>query len=82
MSAFTSTGIIGVLYEHPSWFEPLFAELDRRGLPYERIRADRLSFDPERTSSPYSVVLNRMSPSSWLRGNDAALFATPNFRTG
>ena len=29
---------IGILYEHPLWFEPLFAELDRRGFPYERVR--------------------------------------------
>ena len=36
-----------------------------------------MSFDPEQTSSPYSVVLNRMSPSSWLRGTDAGLFRNP-----
>jgi hypothetical protein len=24
---------IGILYEHPLWLEPLFAELDRRGVP-------------------------------------------------
>ena len=28
--------MIGVLYEHPQWFLPLFGELDRRGLPYLR----------------------------------------------
>ena len=79
MSSVTSGGVIGVLYEHPLWFEPLFEELDRRGLRYERIDANRVSFDPEQTSSPYSVVLNRMSPSSWLRGTDAGLVATPKF---
>lgn len=79
MSSVTSRGVIGVLYEHPKWFEPLFAELDNRGLPYERIHANRLTYDPAVTSLPYSVVLNRMSPSSWLRGNEAGLFATPNF---
>src|SRR5919198_2245127 len=26
---------VGVLYEHPHWFAPLFDELDRRGVPYE-----------------------------------------------
>ena len=30
---------IGIYHEHPDWFRPLFAELDRRGTPYERIDA-------------------------------------------
>ena len=24
---------IAIYYEHPEWFRPLFAELDRRGIP-------------------------------------------------
>jgi len=55
---------IGILYEHPAWFRPLFAELDRRGVPYERIDAGRLLFDPSDLESRYSLVVNRMSPSS------------------
>jgi len=70
---------IGVLYEHPEWFEPLFAELDRRDLAYERIDANRLAYDPGADSVPYSLVINRMSPSSWLRGGEAALFATSDY---
>ncbi|MEA3503520.1 MAG: hypothetical protein U9R47_12135 [Actinomycetota bacterium] len=70
---------VGVLYEHPQWFEPLFEEMDRRGLSYERIDANRLTYDPAATSSPYSLVVNRMSPSSWLRGGETALFATPGY---
>ena len=31
---------IGIYYEHPEWFRPLFAELDRRGMPYVRARRD------------------------------------------
>ena len=69
---------IGVLYEHPEWFEPLFAEMDRRGLFYERIDAHRLAYDPAERSAPYSLVINRMSPSSWLRGGLAAIYATSN----
>src|ERR687883_90275 len=30
---------IAILHEHPDWFRPLFAELDRRGVPYERLDA-------------------------------------------
>jgi len=65
---------IGILYEHPIWFQPLFAELDRRGLPYERIEAHRHRFDPASRSAPYSLVVNRVSPSSFLRGNASAIF--------
>jgi hypothetical protein len=30
---------VGVLYEHPQWFAPLFAELERRAVPFEPIHA-------------------------------------------
>jgi len=70
---------VGILYEHPLWFEPLFAELDRRGVAYERIDAARLSFDPADTEQRYSVVVNRMSPSAWTRGNAHAIFATLHY---
>ena len=70
---------IGILYEHPEWFTPLFAELDRRGIPYERIHADRLRYDPAVTELDYSLVVNRMSPSSWLRESGTAIFSTLNF---
>src|SRR5687768_1280719 len=54
---------IGILYEHPEWFKPLFATLDRRGLPYEPIHAESHRYDPSATSSPYSLVVNRVSAS-------------------
>jgi NAD(P)H-dependent FMN reductase len=66
---------IGIYYEHPHWFEPLFAELDRRGLPYERVLAERHGFDPAEPDR-FSLVFNRMSPSAWLRGRgDAVLYS-------
>jgi hypothetical protein len=70
---------IGILYEHPEWFSPLFAELDRRGVPYERIHADRLRYDPAVTDLDYSLIVNRMSPSSWLRESGGAIFSTLDF---
>ena len=36
---------IGIYYEHPDWFRPLFAELDRRGTPYVRVDAARHAYD-------------------------------------
>jgi hypothetical protein len=65
---------IGILYEHPEWFRPLFAELSRRGVPYEPIHAARHGFDPAARDSGYSLVVNRMSPSAWTRGHASAIF--------
>ncbi len=67
---------IGILYEHPEWFAPLFAELDWRGVSYEPIHAERHRFDPAAHTAPYSLVVNRVSPSSYLRGHTNAIFHT------
>jgi SsuE family FMN reductase len=69
---------IGIYYEHPHWFEPLFAELDRRGVPYERLLAGEHQYDPA-SSDRWSLVFNRMSPSAWLRGGGDAVFYTQHF---
>lgn len=73
------TKSIGILYEHPEWFVPLFAELDRRGLPYERIAADAYTFDPSAPAAPYALVVNRVSPSSYLRDHASAIFQTQSY---
>ena len=70
----STTKPIGILYEHPEWFAPLFAELDRRGIPYARIPAHEHHFDPAERSAPYSLVVNRVSPSSYLRDHTNAIF--------
>jgi hypothetical protein len=67
---------IAVYHEHPDWFKPLFAELDRRGLPYVRIDPRAHSFDPSASSRDYSLFINRMSPSAYLRGGVQAIFYT------
>jgi hypothetical protein len=72
---------IGILYEHPQWFTPLFAELDRRGLPYEKLDATRLVFDPDDREPSHSLVVNRMSPSAWTRGHGQAIFHTLHYLT-
>jgi len=64
---------IGILYEHPEWFKPLFSELDRRGIAYEKLYADEHWFDPAVHESRYSLVVNRVSPSSYLRGHAASI---------
>jgi predicted ATP-grasp superfamily ATP-dependent carboligase len=65
-----------VYHEHPDWFRPLFAELDRRGLSYVRLDPRAHWFDPSEAKSPYSLVFNRMSPSAYLRGGLQGMFFT------
>lgn len=72
---------VGILYEHPQWFLPLFAELERRGIPFERIHAGSLVFDPAELEPRYSLVVNRMSPSAWTRGHKRALFSMLHYLT-
>lgn len=66
---------IGIYFEHPQWFEPLFAALDQRGIGYEKIDAATHSFDPD-TFPEYDLLFNRMSASAYLRGNRSAIFYT------
>ena len=72
---------IGIYFEHPEWFKPLFAELDRRGLPYEKIDAAHHLFNPAETESRYSLVVNRMSSSAYLRGHGQGIFHTAGYAT-
>ncbi len=70
---------LAVYYEHPEWFRPLFQELDRRGLPYVRLQADGHQHDPSSRAPAFALVLNRMSPSAYLRGHGSAVFYTLQF---
>ena len=72
----TSIKPIAIYHEHPDWFKPLFAELDRRGIPYVRLDAAAHAWDPAERESPYSLVVNRASPSAYLRGNAQSTFHT------
>ena len=65
---------LAVLYEHPKWFEPLFAALDRRGIAYQAIRLSDHSFDPFSTDVPAPVVLSRVAMSGFLREADHGIF--------
>ena len=74
--ASSTAGVLGIYYEHPDWYRPLFQELDRRGVPYDPIHADDHFYDPSDPAPPYSVVFNRMSPSAYLRGRGHLVFYT------
>ena len=64
---------LALFYEHPTWFEPLFAALDARVIDWVAIPAAGHVFDPE-APPPARVILNRMAMSSILRGPDHPIF--------
>ncbi len=70
---------LGILYEHPEWFKLLFGELERRGIPYERLYVNEHWFDPAEHHSKYSLVVNRVSPSSYLRGHAGSILYTRQY---
>ncbi|HEX7843734.1 MAG TPA: hypothetical protein VF469_39945 [Kofleriaceae bacterium] len=67
---------IGVYYEHPDWFRPLFSALDRRGYPFARIDAAAHAYDPSERTAPLALAFNRASPSSYTRGRRQVTFHT------
>ena len=72
----TLTKPIAVFHEHPDWFKPLFAELERREIPYVRLDAAAHRFDPSEREAPYSLVVNRASPSAYIRSHGQTTFYT------
>jgi glutathione synthase/RimK-type ligase-like ATP-grasp enzyme len=65
---------LGVLYEHPLWFQPLFAALERRGMPYVPIELGSHSFDPASRDVPARLILSRVAQSSFLREPEHPIF--------
>ncbi|MBI3404953.1 MAG: hypothetical protein HY046_05800 [Acidobacteria bacterium] len=74
----TTPNLIAIYHEHPSWFRPLFAELDRRGTPYVRLDARRYQYNVSNGDGGFSLFFNRMSPSAWTRGAGHSVFFTLN----
>lgn len=66
---------LAVLYEHPQWFVPLFAALDRRGVSHSSFGPDG-HWNPADTAIPAPVVLNRIAMSSFLRADEHPIFHT------
>lgn len=67
---------LAIFFEHPSWFAPLFAALERGGVDYVAIRATDHVFDPAGSPPPAAVVFNRIAMSSFLREEEHPLFYT------
>jgi glutathione synthase/RimK-type ligase-like ATP-grasp enzyme len=65
---------LAILYEHPSWFERLFAALERRGIDYEPIELAGHRFDPAQREVPAPLILSRVAQSSFLREPEHPIF--------
>ncbi len=65
---------MAIFYEHPEWFKPLFNKLEERDIPHEHVLAHEHHYEPDDGEIPYSLVVNRVSPSSYLRGHSSAIF--------
>ena len=70
------TASLAILYEHPAWFEPLFAALDRRGIDYVKVHSGDHAFDPAGSPPPAPLIFNRVAMSSFLRDGDHSIFYT------
>ncbi len=56
-----TTPQLAFLYEHPQWFNAIFAELERRGTPFQKLYSPGsfYSVEPE-AEAPFKVLFNRM----------------------
>ncbi|QQQ17241.1 alpha-L-glutamate ligase [Brevundimonas vitis] len=65
---------LAIVYEHPEWFEPLFAALDRHGVSYVKVPLAGHGFDPAASAAPARVVFSRVAMSSFLRDPEHPIF--------
>ena len=64
------------LYEHPQWFEPIFAELTRRGVRFDKTFIPDHFYDIGGAAPKFKVLFNRMSPSADSRDHGSGIFHT------
>ena len=74
-----NTRPVAIFYEHPSWFSPLFEELQRRRIPFVRINAAQHTYNPAEREVPYSILVNRVSASAYRRGNIQGVFQSSRY---
>jgi hypothetical protein len=64
---------IGVIYENAAWLAPTFASLEALAVPYEPLYAADAVFDAAGTGPEWSLAVNKISPSSYLRDHSPAI---------
>jgi glutathione synthase/RimK-type ligase-like ATP-grasp enzyme len=67
---------LAFLYEHSEWFKPIFAELDRRGVAFDKIFIPDHFYDIGAKNPSFKVLFNRMSPSADSRQHGSGIFHT------
>jgi hypothetical protein len=67
---------LAFLYEHPQWFAPIFAELERRKVPFDKIFIPDHFYEVGPQKPPFKVLFNRMSPSANSRRHGSGIFHT------
>jgi hypothetical protein len=65
---------LAVLYEHPHWFAAIFAELQRRDIPFHRIFIPEHFYEVGGNEPGFKVLFNRMSPSAHSRERGSGIF--------
>jgi hypothetical protein len=65
---------IAFLYEHPQWFAAIFAELERRGVPFAKIFIPEHFYEIGAEQPAFKVLFNRMSPSAHSRERGSGIF--------
>jgi hypothetical protein len=65
---------LAIPYEHPLWFVPLFAALDRAGVSYLPMPIAGLGYDPAGSPPPAPLVFNRIAMSSFLRSPEHPIY--------
>lgn len=70
---------LAFLYEHPQWFSPVYAELDRRGTSYSRFYAPEHFYEAGGARPAFAVLFNRMSPSADRRQHGSGIFYTQSW---
>jgi hypothetical protein len=61
-----------VLFEHPEWQNPLWDELQKRGVHYAALDLKHAAFDPDAVPAA-ALYFNQASPSAYVRGNTRAV---------
>jgi hypothetical protein len=67
---------LAFLYENPQWLTPVFAELERRKTPFDRIFIPEHFYEVGRAQYNFKVLFNRMSPSANSRQHGSGIFHT------
>ena len=71
-----ATAPLAFFYEHPQWFNPLFAELNRRGTAFEKLFIPDHFYGIGQERATFKVLFNRMSPSANSRDHGSGIFHT------